>query len=168
MIEISHNPFRCFAEESHEPACLLQQRLLGGGSIRGSQFGFEVPVQVFVGIDLWRVRWEIENLDLIFALSQPGRYKLRVMHFQVIEDQEDFLAAVGDQALHEANEQIRVHRFFNEPKAHQPLAEIIDRACRLLGAARTGVRPAGIPASQPAGQLWAVLECRRDRRVSRW
>lgn len=96
MIEISHNPYLCFAEECHEPVRLLLQRIFAGCAIRGSQFGFEVPVQVFVGIDLRRVRREIENLNLIFALSQPGRYKLRVMHFQVIEDQEDFLAAVGE------------------------------------------------------------------------
>jgi len=125
MIEISHNPFRCFAEKFHELARLLQQRFFAGGAIRGTQLGFEVPIQVVVGIDLRRIRREIEDVDPIFALRQPGRHKRRVMHLQVVENQKDFLTVVGNQARHEADEQIRIHRFFNELEAHQSL--ITDR-----------------------------------------
>lgn len=114
MIEVSHHPFRCFAEEFHESGRFLQQRFFAGGTLRGTQPGFEVPVQVFVGIDLRRVRREIEDLNLIHPLRQPCGDPLGVMDFQVIENQKDFLAAVGDQPFHETNEQVGVHGFFNE------------------------------------------------------
>ena len=104
MFEISHDPFRCLDQALHESGRLMQQHLLAGRAIRRAQLSLEVPVQVFVGVDLGRVRREIEDFDLIFPLGQPGSDQFGMMHFQVVEDQEQFLAAVGDQALHEADE----------------------------------------------------------------
>ena len=95
MFEISHDPLRGLDQALHEGVRLVQQRLFAGGTIRRTQFGLEVPVQVFVGIDLGRVRREIEDLDLLFALCQLGSDELRVMHLQVVEDQEDTFWALS-------------------------------------------------------------------------
>ena len=115
MFEISHYPLRRFGQALHEGGRLVQQRLFAGGAIRRAQFG------LVVGIDLERVRWEIEDFDLVLAFGQPGSDQLGMMHFQVVENQEDFLTTIGNQPLHEADEQVSVHGFFNELEAHQSL-----------------------------------------------
>lgn len=130
MFEISHHPFRSPSQEFHEGGRLLQQHFFAGGTVRGTQPGFEVPVEVLIGIDLRRVRREIEDFNPILALGQPCGDQLGMMHFQVIQNKKDFLAAVGDQSFHETDEQVGVHGFFNELEAHQPwllMAEIIDK-----------------------------------------
>ena len=91
MFEIGHHPFRCLDQALHEGGRLVQQRLFAGGTVRGTQFGLEVPVQVFVRIDFGRVRREIEDFDLVLALGQPSGHELGMMHFQVVENQEVFL-----------------------------------------------------------------------------
>ena len=121
MFEISHDPFRRSDQALHEVSRLFQQCLFAAGAVGRAQFGLEVPVKVFVGIDLGRVRREIEDFDLIFPFGQPGSDELGMMHFQVVEDQKHFLAAVGDQPFHEADEQVGVHGFFDELETHQPL-----------------------------------------------
>jgi hypothetical protein len=104
----------------------VEQPLFAVSAVGKAQPGLEVPVQVFVGIDLGRVRREIEDFDLILALGQPGSDEFGMMHFQVVEDQEDFLAAVGNQPLHEADQQVGVHGFFDELEARQLLTLVED------------------------------------------
>lgn len=43
------------------------------------------------------------------------------MDFQVVQNQKDFLWAIGDQLAQERDEQVRIHRRIDEAKSHQPL-----------------------------------------------
>lgn len=104
MFEISHHSFRNPSQEFHERVRLLEQGLFAGGPIRVALSGFVVTVQVFVRIDFRRVRWKIEDFNPILATDQPSGYPLGMICHRVIEDQELFLAAIGNQSLHETNE----------------------------------------------------------------
>ena len=120
MFEISHDPFRSLDQALHESGRLVQQRFFGG-KIRRVRFSLEDPVQVFSRLDIKRARQEIGDFDLIVAFSERDSDQLGVTHFQVAEQEENFLAAIENQPLHETKEQIGIHGFLNGLEANQTL-----------------------------------------------
>lgn len=63
MFGISHHPFRCLDRSLHEGIRLAKQYLSAGDAIKRAKLGLEVPLEIFIGIDLWRAGRNIKDFD---------------------------------------------------------------------------------------------------------
>ena len=52
--------------------------------------GFEVPVEILVGIGVRRIGRQKDELDPVLPVGKPLLDLFRVMHAQVIDDEDDF------------------------------------------------------------------------------
>ena len=83
--------------------------------------GFEVVVQVFIRIEFRTVGGKIEYLDPIFVLFQPLPDRVTVVHFKIIQDQEDLAVHVLDQPCEELLHDRRVHSLAEQHEPHLTL-----------------------------------------------
>ena len=106
ILEIGSDPFWGGADRGHVA--------FGGGL----QFRFRpqrhfaadgmlhIGVEALVGIEFGCVTRQIEHLDAIGTLGEPGLYGLRMMRTQIIEDEKDLLGRVLDQSLEKFDQPI--------------------------------------------------------------
>ena len=90
---------------------------LCAGRLLSTGIAFDVAVEQFVRVVLRRIGREVEKLNSILMLLQPGHDLLRVVDTKVVKDQEDFLLAVRDQTGHEIDQLIRVHAVLVQHKS---------------------------------------------------
>lgn len=106
----------------------------------------QITVDILVGIELRRVRWQVEHLDLVAVACEPCAHLAGVMHPQVVEDKKLLAVAILDETLHESDQPIGVHAPVIDHEPHQTL--VADRRDHLsphpLGrdAGRRGEPPA--------------------------
>lgn len=150
MLEIAHDSSGRSLEFLHEAAGQRTQFEPVFCWRTDSEFGFQVAVEHFVGVGLGRVRWQVEQLDQRLATVQPCLHIGRLVHAQVVYDQEDLPAlGVGHQRREEVDEALGVDRPVMQRKLTWPrlvMAEIIvmlsQRArCRSSGVAPVGAKP---------------------------
>ncbi len=60
---------------------------------------FEITVQILIRIELRRIGWQVEHLDFVVVLGQPGFDDLGMVNPQIIENQKDLSLGVLDQAI---------------------------------------------------------------------
>lgn len=82
---------------------------------------FQIPVQVFIGVELRRVRGQVEQFDLLGVLGDPLSDAVGVMHAQVVDDQKDLALRIVNQILQEDDEALGIDGAFDEREAHQAL-----------------------------------------------
>ena len=66
-------------------AVALAARHFAGCLVGKIQPGFEIPNQVFIRIDLWRIRRKIKDFNPILSLGQPCGDELGMMHLNVFD-----------------------------------------------------------------------------------
>ncbi len=106
----------------------------------------EVPVQVLVRVELRRVGRQVEELYLVAVGAEPGPDNLRVVHFEVVQDQEDLPARVLDEPREEPDEARASRAWRKSMKRTFPWfvrVEIMLMLWWCAGTRRTGVWPAG-------------------------
>ena len=106
VLEIGADPLWGFADCGHV--------ILGGGL----QFRFcphrhftadsvlHIGVEALVGIEFRRITRQIEQLDAICPLGEPGLYGLRMMGTQIIENEKDLLGRILDQRFEKFDQPI--------------------------------------------------------------
>ena len=91
----------------------------------GVDGALQVAVEVLVGIELGRVGWQEEDLDLRGIRREPAAHLGRLVNTEVVEDQEDLALGIARQPTHEDDER---RRFQGALVDHEPhLAAVGDR-----------------------------------------
>ena len=121
MFEIGFDPFGAVLQFHHRASHLGFQFIAVYRWLAAMDLGLEVAVEVFVGVEFRRVGWQEEEFDVLWVLFQPGADLFAVMHLEVVQNQEDFLACVPDEAGQEADQHRRGQRFPVEHEAHLSL-----------------------------------------------
>jgi hypothetical protein len=88
----------------------------------GMHAGFQIAVQILIGIQLGRVRRQVEYLDLFGMVGEPGLDDLGVMHAQVVKNQK-YLAPLRSsyQPLEKLDQHLRVQCAVIDHPANQSL-----------------------------------------------
>ena len=71
--------------------------------------GLEITIEVFVRVELRRIRGQKEDFDLICMLFQPGFDSMAAMNFKVIEDKKYLPAGRLYQTPHEFDQLAGIH-----------------------------------------------------------
>ena len=79
--------------------------------------GLEIAVHVFIRVQFGRVGWQVEHVDPVLVLGQPGLDYLGVMNTQIVENQEYLAPGVLDQTLHEVDQDAGIHRAIEDTEA---------------------------------------------------
>ena len=75
---------------------------------------FQVRIEHLIGVELGAVAGQVEHLDRIAVLRQPGLDRLGVMHPQVVQDQKHLLALAFDQTTQEVDQERGVECAFKD------------------------------------------------------
>ena len=95
--------------------------------VNGSRCGLrlkpplQIAIQIFIGIAFRGVRRQIEDLDLLLMFLKPVLHGVTMMHFQIIQNQKDFVGDIRDQPLHEEDQSGCIHCLVIQHKADLPL-----------------------------------------------
>src|SRR5437763_16375174 len=107
MLEIGSDASRRFLDSPKVAQSLAMKGRFVARRDVGVDGALEIPVEVLVGIELGRVWREEENLDRGRARGKPLPHLRRLVHVEVVEDQEDLLLSVADQPAQEDDESRR-------------------------------------------------------------
>ena len=80
----------------------------------GSNRLFQVIVQVFVWIVLWRIGREEKQPDSILVFLYPILYKFPVVDLEVVQNDVDFTRNILEQPLQKIDQLLLIHAFFTE------------------------------------------------------
>ena len=95
----------------------LLELVLGAYLHPRTQRMFEVGIEPFIRVEFGTVAGQVEHLDLLFVLSQPGLDGLAVMDAQVVQNQKHLLGRILDQRLHKLDELVAVEGPINDHPA---------------------------------------------------
>ncbi|TWT45153.1 hypothetical protein RAS1_15750 [Phycisphaerae bacterium RAS1] len=125
----------------------------GGGPLAADGVGFDVVVQVLVGVQLGAVARQEEDADAVSVGVQPIARRGRAMHRMTVHDQEHAPPPLAQQAAAEADEDLGVERAFEDQEAqmaavgdagHQVGPEALPRAGNHWRDAAPAVAAAGL------------------------
>ncbi|MCS6763356.1 MAG: hypothetical protein MO853_04430 [Candidatus Protistobacter heckmanni] len=109
---------------------------------------FQVGVESLIRIELRAVAWQVKDFDVGLVLGKPCLDRLAVMHAEVVEDQEHFLAralAIGHQRLEEINELLVVKGTIDDHPACLALIGHCGNHRQLLSRTSNRHRDRGLP-----------------------
>ena len=140
---------------------LLELTLAPVGRL-GRDGRLEVGIEQFVGVELRAVTGQVEHLDVLAVVLEPGLHQTGVMHFQVVQHQEYLgtlvLLGILNQPLHEVDQDAGGHGALEDLEAHrapvgdagddrQSLAALVDTNLGRLSDGRV-TAPAHVVAAQ--------------------
>jgi hypothetical protein len=92
VLEVAADPVAMGADELHViVGCGPELGLRADRHLRADGL-LEIGVEPLVGVEFGALAGQVEDLDVLLVLGQPGLHGLAVMHAQVVQDQEDLLA----------------------------------------------------------------------------
>ena len=85
--EVLAHSLRLLGEKIEMAFCVLSKfsELPTTGSFR--KLVLQVAIQVFIGIEVWTVTWQIVNFNLSLVFVQPSSHNFCVMNSQIVEDE---------------------------------------------------------------------------------
>src|SRR5262245_49973939 len=146
MLEIGSDTSGRFLDSSEMAQRLAMKSRLVAGRDVGIDGALQIPVEVFVGIEIGRIGRQEEDLNRGGPRRKPLAHLRRLVHAEVIENQEDLLRSVADQAPHEIDQGARLQGALEDHEAD--LALICDgrqdretlAACRNINHRRLTLR----------------------------
>ena len=90
----------------HKIFCLIFKLFLGVRQITRMNIFLQDVVQVFVGIELRRIRRKKEKFNLIFTLRNPFFNDFSVMNFEIIQNQKNFSVVTFNQTTEKFNQKL--------------------------------------------------------------
>jgi len=81
----------------------------------------EFAVQVFIRIQLWRIRWQVKHLNHLFVLLKPFLYRLCMMHLEVIHYHNNLALCLFGQTPQKINQDVSVHCAVEDTEANLAL-----------------------------------------------
>ena len=82
---------------------------------------FQVIVQVFIWIVLWRIGREEKQPDSILVFLYPILYKFPVVDLEVVQNDVDFTRNILEQPLQKLDQLLLIHAFLTEHEVQFPL-----------------------------------------------
>ena len=104
VLEVTPNNVRTLLQFVHTRDLGLFEFIVRAKRRQRMNAGFQVAVQVFIWIQLWRIGREIKHFDFVGMFLQPGPNDFRVMNPQIIEDQKHFPLRILEKPLHELDQ----------------------------------------------------------------
>lgn len=137
MAEIRPHSIRHRSDAFHARARLLEKCGGGLGNRPGTYRGFQIPVEVLVGVEFRRVRRQVKQFDLLGVFRSPLADTVGTVHAQVVDDKEHLTLRILNQVLQEHDEALRIDGALEEREAHQALVgDRRDHRCRSMATGR--------------------------------
>src|SRR4051812_11679585 len=129
MVEEGANALWPSGEAAHVVDDSLLELPLAAGERPSGDRLLDIAVQAFVWVEVRAVGREVENFDLILTSVQPRAHQSCPVHLQAVEDEENFVAGIADQALKEADQARRLDRAVeHHPTQLAPIGHRRDQA----------------------------------------
>src|SRR3954453_15767650 len=104
MPKVASDPFKKLCQPAHVADDGALEFGLAAGRWLAGHGVLQVSIQALVRVQLRTIGWQVEDLDLLRALSQPAPYRLGPMDRQVVPDQKPLARGILDQPAEKADQ----------------------------------------------------------------